>query len=273
MQVHVGCEFRYEADHPTPTVWHVRPRPVDAGHRLMNATWTTDPVLAVATYYDGFGNTCDRLVLPQGTASARYDAVVEVPPSGDAQDPDAGWVPVEHLPAECLRFLLPSRFCHPEPVRDWAWDLFGTTSPGWQQVQAICDWVHGNIAFAYGSSSPQFTAADVLRRRKGVCRDFAHLGVTLCRALNIPARYAFGYLPDIGVAPDPAPMDFCAWFEAFLGGRWLTFDPRHNRPRIGRVVIGRGRDAVDVAMVTAYGLVELQDMAVWADEVTTPNPE
>ncbi|GAC1365751.1 MAG: transglutaminase family protein [Actinomycetota bacterium] len=266
MQVHVGCEFRYEVDQPAPTVWQVRPRR-DGTPQVIQESWASDPAVEVASYQDSFGNYCDRLTLPSGLSRVAYDAVVEVSPSQDDADPEAPWVPVGQLPPETLLYLLPSRFCHPELIRGRAWELFGTIPPGYRQVQGICDWVHANISFGYGSSTSICTALDVLQRGSGVCRDFTHLGVTLCRALNIPARYICGYLPDIGVVPPDSHMDFCAWFEAYLGGRWWTFDPRNNQRRIGRVVIARGRDAVDVAMVTAYGLVELKDMTVWADEV------
>ena len=166
-----------------------------------------------------------------------------------------------------LSYTLPSRFCPSDELGEIAWELFGTVPQGWGRVQAISDWVHGEVSFGYGSSSPTTTAVDVLAARAGVCRDFAHLGITLCRALSIPARYAFGYLPDIGVPPSDAPMDFAAWMEVFLGGRWWTFDPRNGVPRVGRVLIGRGRDALDVAMVSTFGKVELDSMVVWADQI------
>ncbi len=181
--------------------------------------------------------------------------------------PDALQLPVEDLPDDVLIYTLPSRFCLSDTLSDMAWQLFGNTEPGWARVQAICDWVHSNIRFQYGSSNSLTTAADICQQGVGVCRDFAHLAVTFCRAMNIPARYVFGYLPDIGVPPPDDPMDFCAWMEVYLGGRWFTFDPRNNQPRIGRVLIGRGRDALDVAMVTSYGSPRLAKMTVWADEV------
>jgi len=266
VQIRVGCQFRYGAPSPTPTVWQVRPRQ-DGAHRLLLASWTSEPTMPTASYYDAYGNTCDRLTLPEGPSRLRYDAVVDVSPSPDEADPDAAWVPVDELPPKVLVYLLPSRFCQADLLRPTAWELFGGIPPGWRQVKAVCDWVNGHLTFGYGLSDPTMTALDAFESRHGVCRDFAHLGVALCRALSIPARYTCGYLPDVGVQPPDAPMDFCAWFEAYLGGRWWTFDPRINIPRIGRVVIGRGRDAVDVAMVTAYGPVELAEMTVWADEV------
>src|SRR6266852_2120724 len=226
MQIRVGCEIRYEATWPTPTIMQVQPR-----------------------------------------GDVEHHVLVEVSGEQDEVALDAVQLPVEALPDDVLHYTLPSRFCLSDVLSDTAWQLFGATDPGWARVQAICDWVHSNIGFQYGTSTPLTSAVDVFERRVGVCRDFAHLAVTFCRALNIPARYVFGYLPDIGVPPPDEPMDFCAWMEVYLADRWWTFDPRNNMPRIGRVLIGRGRDALDVAMVTTYGSPRLQSMTVWADEV------
>ncbi len=265
MHVRVGCEFRYRAPGPTPTVWQVRPRP-EGPHWLLSHTWTTTPPLPVSTYLDVYGNVCDRLSLVEGENVLRYDATVEVPSGVDPADKAAPQLPIEELPDDTLVYLLPSRFCLSDLLHDRAWELFGHVDPGWPRAQAISDWVHDNITFQAGSSTPTTTTVDVLQSGTGVCRDFAHLGLTFCRSVNIPARYVFGYLPDIGVPPPDEPMDFCAWFEAYLGDRWWTFDPRNNVPRTGRVVIGRGRDALDVAMVTSYGGAVLEAMTVWADE-------
>ena len=269
LRVRVGCEFHYDVPAPTPTVWQVRPR-AEPAQRLVSESWETKPALARSSYHDSYGNICDRLTLPAGHTVVRYDAEVEVPGVYDDADITARQIPVESLPDDTMVYLLPSRFCPSDMMRDHAWQLFGTTEPGWARVVAVCDWVHENVQFQMGSSNPLTSSLDVWESRLGVCRDFAHLGLTFCRALNIPARYAFGYLPDIGVPPPYAAMDFCAWFEAYLGGRWWTFDPRNNVPRMGRVVIGRGRDALDVAMVTSYGAPILQSMHVWADEVRDP---
>jgi transglutaminase-like putative cysteine protease len=266
MRVHVGCEFIYESFAPTPTVWQVRPR-ADAAQRLTEEHWKAEPALPRTSYHDSYGNVCDRLTLPSGRSLVRYDAQVEVSGLADDVDPGARQIPVESLPDDTMMFLLPSRFCVSDLLRDRAWELFGGTDPGWARVVAVCDWVHENVQFQVGSSNPLTSALDVWDSRTGVCRDFAHLGLTLCRSLNIPARYVFGYLPDIGIDPPYEPQDFCAWIEVYLEHRWWTFDPRNNTPRIGRVVIGRGRDALDVAMVTSYGAPLLQTMTVWADEV------
>jgi transglutaminase-like putative cysteine protease len=169
------------------------------------------------------------------------------------------------MPGDLLHFTLPSRYCLSDELMGMAWELFGQTEPGARRVQAICDWVHDNIKFKYGTSNPLTTAADVLRDRIGVCRDLTHVAVSFCRAMNIPARYVFGYLPDLYVPPDPSPMDFAAWMEVWLGDRWWTFDPRNNTRRVGRVLIGRGRDALDVAMITTFGPAKFSSMTVWAD--------
>jgi transglutaminase-like putative cysteine protease len=262
--IRIGCQFDYTCEDETPSLWQVRPRH-DARHRIVDETWA--PPAPAHTYLDAYGNPCDRLTMPAGSAVLRYDAHVEVPPTPDEADPGIGGTLVEDLPDEAFVYLLASRFCWPDVLSERAWDLFGSTPPGWPRVQAVCDWVHGEVDYTIGSSTTTTTALDVWEQRRGVCRDFAHLGVTLCRALNIPARYVAGYLPDIGVEAPDLEMDFCSWFEAWLGGRWWTFDPRNNERRIGRVVVARGRDALDAAMVTTWERSDLQRMQVWADEV------
>lgn len=265
MRVRVGCEFGYKAVGPTPTIWQVRPRP-EGPHKQVSHSWETTPAVPMTSYVDVYGNLCDRLTLPEGPTSIRFDAVMEVPDGVDDVDFGAPQLPIEELPDDTLVFLLPSRFCLSDVLYDTAWELFGATAPGYPRAQAVSDWVHGHVSFDTNISTPTTTAVDVFESSAGVCRDFAQLGVTFLRALNIPTRYVFGYLPDIGV-PDPGvPMDFCAWLEVYLGGRWFTLDPRNNVPRTGRVVIGRGRDALDVAMVTSYGGAVLETMTVWADE-------
>ena len=260
----VGCEFRHQAVSPVPSVWQVRPR-LDGLHRVVSERWDASPEVPTAAYVDLFGNRCDRLTLPAGSSVVRYEALAEVQDQVDDADPAAAQLAIQDLPDETLGYLLPSRLCPSDLLADDAWALFGSGPTGWQRVQAVCDWVHANVRFDDADSTPRTTAVDVWERRAGVCRDFAQLAVTFCRSLNIPARYVFGYLPDIGVPPPDYPMDFCAWFDAYLGDRWWTFDPRNNQRRVGRVVIGRGRDAVDVAMVTTYGAPLLEQMTVWAD--------
>jgi transglutaminase-like putative cysteine protease len=199
----------------------------------------------------------------------RYDALVSVGAEIDETDESAAECLPGYLPDEALVYTLPSRYCLSDELADEAWRLFGGMQPGWSRVQGICDYVHNTIRYEAGATSPRTTAVDVYQTSVGVCRDFTQLAITFCRALNIPARYAFGYLPDIGVPPDGSPMDFCAWMEVWLGDRWYTFDPRNNQRRIGRVLVGRGRDALDCAMLTSYGNASLQTILVWADEEPT----
>ena len=249
---------------PTVATIQVRPRS-DARHQLVTETWSSEPSVPTDEYSDLYGNPVKRLVMPAGPLALKYDAVVEVP---DEPDPDASSAlqpPVEQIPGELLHFTLPSRYCLSDQLMGMAWELFGQTEPGGARVQAICDWVHDHIEFQYGASNPLTTAVDVLESRKGVCRDLTHLAVSFCRALNIPARYVFGYLPDLYVPVNDAPMDFAAWMEVWLGDRWWTFDPRNNERRVGRVLIGRGRDALDVAMLTTFGPAAFRGMTVWAD--------
>ena len=264
LNLRVGCEFKYDVSGPTIATVQVRPRS-DARHQLVTESWLTQPPVPIDEYADYYGNPVKRLVMPQGELVLRYDAVVAVPDEPDLDAAAAPQRPVDEIPGELLHFTLPSRYCLSDELMGRAWELFGQTEPGGARVQAICDWVHDNIEFQYGTSNPLTTAVDVLQRRKGVCRDLAHLAITFCRALNIPARYVFGYLPDIYVPVNPAPMDFAAWMEVYLGDRWWTFDPRNNERRVGRVLIGRGRDALDVAMMTTFGPAAFKSMVVWAD--------
>ncbi len=266
LRIRVGCEFQFEADAPVPTLMLVRARPDAEHHTLYESKWL-QPEVSLREYADVFGNRCWRFTAPAGGLTVRYDAVVETDREPDLVHPDVQLVPVVDLPDETLMYTLASRYVESDQLVGEAWNLFGDTPPSWARVQAICDWVHANVRYETGSSGPATTAMDVYRSRQGVCRDFALIAVALCRAMNIPARYTFGYLPDIAVEPPDVPMDFHAWFEAYLGDRWYTFDARHNRPRIGRVVIGRGRDAVDVALTTSFGPLRLKQMTVWADEM------
>ena len=267
MRLRVGCEFVHDVASPVHAVVQVEPR-VDGDFAIVEESWRNDPAVASSRFIDGFGNLCRRLTIPAGVSTLRYDATIDLAGTPDEWQTEASEIPPERLPADALVFTLPSRFCPSDQLGDTAWELFGAVEPGWPRVQAICDWVNNELTFGYGSSTAVTTAVDVFESRKGVCRDFAHLAVTFCRAFSIPTRYAFGYLPDIDVPATDAAMDFCAWMEVFLGGRWFTFDPRNNRQRrVGRVLIGRGRDALDVAMVTSFGSAPLQSMTVWADQV------
>lgn len=266
----VGSEFFYTSTHPTSAIIqiHARPEPlaITDTHVILWQEWKSEPHLPIRTYFDQFGNLVVRTVLPVGESRFSYDARVEVSALPDTQTPGARGATVDELPDEVLVYTLSSRYCLSDVVSDFAWQTFGHVPMGWPRVQAICDWLHTNIQYQTGASNPWTTAKDVLDAGQGICRDFAHTGITLCRALNIPARYVFGYFPDIDVEPPDVPMDFHAWFEVWLDGRWHTFDARHNVPRIGRIPIARGRDAVDCAMVTSYGAAILQTMRVWADD-------
>lgn len=265
MLVRVGCSFAHRATVPVHAVVQVEPRR-DVAAIVVEEGWHNDPPGDGTTYLDLYGNLCRRLTIADGRSSLNYDALVEIDGSADPVRTDAKEVAAAALPADTLGFTLPSRYCPSDVMADAAWSLFGSVDPGWSRVQAICDWVHGSIRFDHDSSTPLTTAVEVYEARAGVCRDFAHLAVTFCRAFSIPARYVFGYLPDIGVPLPHDTMDFCAWMEVFLDDRWWTFDPRNNVPRVGRVLVGRGRDALDVAMITTYGGVELETMTVRADE-------
>jgi transglutaminase-like putative cysteine protease len=266
--VRVGCEFSFDVPASVAAVFQVEPQ-TESRQTCVQESLSFVPGGDHTSYQDTFGNRCSRMLVAPGPFSFRYDATFEVPRVADNTDPEAREVPVDQVPSEVLLYLMPSRFCLSDVLADEAWDRFGGVAPGWRRVQHIVDMVNGHLAFGYGTSSPTYTAFDAFTAGKGVCRDFAHLAISFCRALNIPARYVFGYLPDIDVPPDPAPMDFAAWMEVWLDGRWWTFDPRNNAHRVGRVVIGRGRDAVDVAMVTTYGGATLKGMTVWADEVVS----
>jgi transglutaminase-like putative cysteine protease len=245
----------------------VEPR-LAGGVLAIHETWTTEPKQGLSRYVDAFGNSCRRMTIPADKSTIRYNALLEVPGGADPDRLDAAELRPQDLPDDALVYTLPSRFCPSDELADAAWSLFSSVPTGWGRVQAICDWVHNEVRFGYGSSTPMTTAADVYASRRGVCRDFAHLAVAFCRALNIPARYAFGYLPDIGVPPPEEPMDFCAWMEVCLEGGWWTFDPRNNQRRVGRVLIARGRDALDVAMISTFGGPKLEAITVWADDVT-----
>ena len=265
-ELRVGCEFRWSAEVDTPAVFQVAP--LDTRPAVVRSTsWVTDPELARHGYTDLYGNPCQRLTLPAGPSTLRFDALVSVPDATEEVAPDAPETPVADLPDDVLGFTLPSRYVLPDVLGDEAWSTFGSTPPGYGRVQAVVDHVHDRLEFEPGSSTPLTTAADVWAAKRGVCRDFAHVVLSFLRALNIPARYVFGYLPELDVAPAPEPMDFAAWIEVWLGGRWYTFDPRNNAHRKGRVLIGRGRDALDVAMVTTFGGPVLERMEVWAEEV------
>jgi len=263
--VRVGCEFAYVAEIATPAVFQVEPLDAEPV-RLARREWSTQPEQPIRRYTDLYGNPCARIILPAGRSTLRFDALALVPDAVEDADEEAPQLPPESLPDDVLIYTLPSRYCLPDVLGDEAWSRFGAMPAGYRRVEAICEHVHGHLTFQYGSSGSWSTAVDVNASRFGVCRDFTHLAISFCRALNIPARYVFGYLPDMDTPADPAPMDFAAWMEVYLGDRWWTFDPRNNRRRKGRILIGRGRDASDVAMVTTFGAPLLESMTVHASE-------
>jgi transglutaminase-like putative cysteine protease len=229
-----------------------------------------EPTVPVNEYLDGYGNRCSRMVVPPGRVVLKNDAIVEDSGQTDVQAPNALQHAVEDLPDDALVFLLASRYCEVDSeLRDIAWSLFGNLPAGWSLVQAVCDFTHRHIRFDYQQARANRTAREVFREQVGVCRDFMHLAITFCRSLNIPARYCTGYLGDIGVPPADSPMDFSAWFEVYLGGAWYAFDARNNVPRIGRILMARGRDAADVALTTTFGRNQLQRFHVWTDPVNS----
>jgi transglutaminase-like putative cysteine protease len=267
MKIRAGYEISYDSPQPTPMILQLSVHP----SRLSDlVTWDRlrlDPPIPANTYHDVFGNFCHVIRAPAGRLTLSTNFLVEDSGKPDAVDLQAKQHDLEELPVDTLVFLLGSRYCETDRFTEIAWSAFGNVPKGWRLVQTICDYVHDRITFGYQYASPTKTAWDGHAQRQGVCRDFAHLAITLCRCMNIPARYCTGYLGDIGVPPDPAPMDFSAWFEAYLGGQWHTFDARHNHPRIGRILMARGRDATDVAMVTSFGPCTLASFKVVTDEV------
>ncbi len=267
MKIRIGYELIYDCPQPTPmiltlSVHYTRVSDIVVPDHLM-----ADPRIPITAYRDSFGNWCSRIVAPKGQVRLFADAVVKDTGQPDEIVPHARQTPVEELPDETLLFLLGSRYCESDRLSEVAWQLFGNSTTGWGRVQAICDYVHGHITFGYEHARPTKTAWETFQERTGVCRDYAHLAVAFCRCMNIPARYCTGYLPDIGVPPPHGPMDFAGWFEAYLDGHWYTFDARNNTPRIGRVLIARGRDAADVAITSTFGPNTLKSFRVWSDEL------
>jgi transglutaminase-like putative cysteine protease len=267
MRIRIGFDIALDFPQPTPTLLMLNVHPSRRHDLVAPDALSFAPEIPVATYIDGYGNLCSRIVAPAGRFRVSSDAVIADSGLADKAAPEAREVPIPDLPPEVLIFLLGSRYCETDTLSQTAWDLFGATPRGWARVQAIVDYVHRHLEFGYPHARATRTAGDAYGERRGVCRDFAHLAVTFCRCMNIPARYATGYLGDIGVPPDPAPMDFSAWFEVYLDGGWYSFDARHNRPRIGRVVMAYGRDAADVALTNSFGQHVLAGFEVWTDEI------
>jgi len=267
MRIRIGYELVYEFPRPTPMILTLSVHYSRASDLVRPDHLLTDPSIPVSAYRDGFGNWCSRLVAPQGRLRLTADALINDSGLPEVTLPNTWQTEVQNLPEETLVYLLGSRYCETDQLSDVAWKLFGQAPMGWGRVQAICDFVHNHIRFGYEHASATKTALQVYNERTGVCRDYAHLAIAFCRSMNIPARYCTGYLGDIGMPPPYAAMDFAGWFEAWLGGAWYTFDARNNQPRIGRVLIARGRDAADVAISTCFGENKLESFRVWTDEV------
>lgn len=271
MRILVGCELAFQFTQPTPiiailSVHSSRVSDLEAPDYLI-----TDPPVQVDGYRDSYGNWCSRLIGQPGRQVLRTRTVVRDSGKWDEVVPDAEQMLIQHLPTDCMQFLLGSRFCETSLLSDFAWKTFGHTPLGRDRVQAVVDYVHGHLRFDYAQSRPTRTAWEAQNEGVGVCRDFAHLAITLLRCLNIPARYCTGYISDIGLPPPYAPQDFAAWIEVYLGGRWQIYDPRNNDPRIGRILIARGRDAEDVPLTLTFGPNMLVDFRVTTEEAAPPN--
>lgn len=267
LQIRVGFEMEYACPAPTPMILALNIHHSRAADLVQPDILVTSPAVPITAYHDGFGNWCSRIVAPAGRFVLRTDALVRDSGQADTVAPWVTQTPVEDLPDSTLVYLLGSRYCETDQLSAVAWQLFGNGPTGWARVQAICDYVHQHIAFGYEHARRTRTAWEAHTERRGVCRDYAHLAIAFCRCMNIPARYCTGYLGDIRIPAVPAPMDFAGWFEAYLGDAWYTFDARNNTPRIGRVLMARGRDACDVALTSTFGPNTLQRFTVWADEV------
>jgi transglutaminase-like putative cysteine protease len=267
MLIHLGYDIIFDTPLPLPFVTLLKVHVSRVKDLRLLDELRIHSATNFECYVDSFGNTCCRFFAPAGQIRLSNSTLIYDTGEPDPVAPWAREIPVQHLPTEVLQYLLSSRYCEVDRMSNTAAELFGGIAPGWNRVQAVCTWVHENVTFGYPFANPQKTAFDVFRDRCGVCRDFQHLAVTMCRALNIPARYATGYLGDIGVPASAVPMDFSAWFEVYLEGRWWTFDARHNQPRIGRVLMAVGRDASDVALTTSFGMANLLQFRVTTEEV------
>ncbi len=269
MLIRAGYDISFASDMSTPMMAMLSVHPSRHKDLRTSQRIVTVPDVPIYDYLDAFGNVCTRVTVPDGALTLRCDFTIEDSGQPDPYSPDAVQHQIEDLPDDVLMFLLGSRYCETDRLSEVAWALFGHVTPGWARVQAIVDYTHDHVEFGYHHARSTKTAWDAHQERQGVCRDFAHLAITLCRCMNIPARYCTGYLGDIGVPPSDAAMDFSAWFDVYLSGAWHTFDARHNRPRIGRILMARGRDATDTALTTAFGPARLAGFEVHTDEVSS----
>jgi transglutaminase-like putative cysteine protease len=267
MRIHLGCEMTFELPQVTPMIATLNVHSSRVSDLERPDYLVTVPSVPIEGYRDSFGNWCNRFVAPAGTFRLSTDTVIRDSGQWDAADPTAQQTQVQNLPPDALQFLLGSRYCETDLLLDLAWQLFKDTPLGFGRVQAVCDYVHNHITFGYEHGRPTRTAKQALEEGRGVCRDYAHLAITFCRCLNIPARYCTGYISDIGLQLPHAPGDFGAWIEVFLGGRWHLFDPRNNNPRIGRILVAYGRDASDVPLTLAFGANTLTQFRVITDEI------
>jgi transglutaminase-like putative cysteine protease len=270
LQIRLGYELNYSFPQPTPMILALNIHYSRASDIIIPDYLTTDPAVPIGGYRDGFGNWCTRLVAPGGLFRIKTDALIRDTGEPDKVFPGAMQHAIQDLPEEALVFLLGSRYCETDLLSQAAWDLFEKSQPGWARVQAICDYVHHRIRFDYQQARSTRTAFEAWNEAVGVCRDYAHLAISFCRCMNIPARYCTGYLGDMGTPQPYPPGDFAAWMEVYIGGGWHTFDPRNNAPRIGRVLLARGRDACDVAIATTFGPNMLESFKVWTDEAVAP---
>ncbi len=267
MLIRYGYELSFECASPTLMVCLLDAHEDRAHHIVYDSGFKTWPANGSSTYRDAFGNQVRKFMAPAGPLTIHRDSIIKDDGLPDPIVENAKELPLDRVPNSYLVYLLGSRYCETDKLSQIAWDLFGSTPPGWRRVQAICDFVNAHVTFGYEYARATRTAYETFEEKVGVCRDFAHLAVAFRRCMNIPARYANGFLGDIGVPPDPAPMDYNAWFEVFLDGRWFTFDARHNQPRIGRITVARGRDATDIPLASSFGPHRLAQFRVWTDEV------
>ncbi|MGI9088307.1 MAG: transglutaminase-like domain-containing protein [Chthoniobacterales bacterium] len=266
MKIKIGFDIEFELAGPTPMILMLYVHPSRQKDLLGEEKIVTEPKMPLHDFTDLYGNRCARVVAPAGLVRFALETFIHDSGEPDVRVPEATQSGVGDLPDEVLPFLLPSRYCEVDKLSDIAWKLFGQTEPGWARAQAICTWVHNHITFNYQHADSTKSAFDCYNDGRGVCRDFSHLALTFFRCMNIPARYTTGYMGDIGV-PLVLPMDFSGWFEGYLGGRWYTFDARHNKPRIGRIVMAVGRDAADVALTTNFGRAQLRKFFIISDEI------
>lgn len=267
MKIRIGYDIEFNVPAPVPAVLMLYTHPSRAAALANPDFLRIEPAIPIHTFTDCFGNRCARIKAPAGRLRIWSDNVITDSGVPDPVDWNARQHPIEEVPDEFVQYLLASRYCEVDLLSDIAWKLFGNIPPGWPRVQAICDWVQSHVTFSYPHARRTRTALELYKERIGVCRDFQHLAITFCRAMNIPARYATGYLGDIGIPSNPDPMDFSAWFEVYLSDRWWPLDARHNRPRIGRILMAVGRDAADAALTTSFGAAPLTKFVVWTDEI------